>query len=74
MHIQKTAGGVTRSSQKESDKHERCKNKAHLVDVFEFVYNLADDRLKGLVAPGVGAGVGPLQAGPRKPDRTGRKH
>lgn len=72
--MQITAGGVTRSSEKESDKHEGCNNKAHLVNVFEFVYNLADDWLKGLAAPGLGAGVGSLQAGPRKPDRTVRKH
>lgn len=46
---------------------------AHLVDVFEFVYDLADDWLRGLVASGLGAGVRSLQAGPRKPDRTIRK-
>lgn len=46
---------------------------AHLVDVFEFVYDLADDWLRGFVASGLGAGVGSLQARPRKPDITGRK-
>lgn len=30
---------------------------AHLVDVFEFVYDLADDGLRGLVAPGLGPRV-----------------
>lgn len=30
---------------------------AHLIDVFEFVYNLADDWLRGLVAFGLGAGL-----------------
>lgn len=39
---------------------------AHLVDVFEFVYDLADDRLGWLVAPGLRAGVRSLRAG--KPD------
>lgn len=46
---------------------------AHLVDVFQFVYDLADDWLRGLVASGLGAGVRLLQARPRKPDGTGRK-
>lgn len=46
---------------------------AHLVDVFEFVYDLADDWLRGLVASGLGAGVRSLQARPGKPDRTERK-
>lgn len=47
---------------------------AHLVDVFEFVYDLADDRLGGLVTSGLGAGVRSLQAGPGEPDRTGGKN
>lgn len=46
---------------------------ADLVDVFEFVYYLADDRLGGLVASGLGAGVRSLQARPRKPERTGKE-
>lgn len=29
----------------------------HVVDVFEFVYDLADDRLRRLVASGLRAGV-----------------
>lgn len=47
---------------------------AHLVDVLEFVYDLADDRLRRLVASRLGARVRPFQAGPSKPDSTGRKH
>ncbi len=43
--------------------------RGHLVDVFEFVYDLADDWLRGLVASRLRAGEQPLQAGPRKPDR-----
>lgn len=46
---------------------------AHLVDVFEFVYDLADDWLRWLVASGLGAGLRSLRARPRKPDRTGIK-
>lgn len=54
----------------ETVKHMDSDMAAHLVDVLEFVYDLADDRLRGLVAAGLGAGVGSLQPGPRKPDRT----
>lgn len=43
---------------------------AHLVDVFEFVYYLADDRLGGFIASGLGAGVQSLQARSGEPDRT----
>ncbi len=45
----------------------------HLVDVFEFVYDLADDWLRGLVASRLGAGVQSLEARSRKPDRTGKR-
>lgn len=37
--------------------HEEHTHTAHLVDVFEFVYDLADDWLRGFVAPGLRARV-----------------
>lgn len=45
-----------KSSQEQNDKH-RGIHTAHLVDVFQFVYNLADDWLGGLVASGLGPGM-----------------
>lgn len=62
-----------KSSQEQNHKHGQHMHTAHLVDVFEFVYDLADDWLRGLVASGLSAGVRLLQARPRKPDGTGRK-
>lgn len=59
----------------ERDTHARTHTcTAHLVDVFEFVYYLADDRLRGFIASGLSAGVQSLQARSGEPDRTRRKH
>lgn len=42
---------------------QRVASLAHLVNVFEFIDDLADDRLGGLVAPGLSARVGLLRSG-----------
>lgn len=42
---------------------------AHLVDVFQFVNDLADDRLRLLVALRLRGGMKPFLAGPGKPER-----
>lgn len=42
---------------------QRVASLAHLVNVFEFINDLADDRLGRLVAPGLSARVGLLRAG-----------
>jgi len=72
----KEVDGGTRTNTQTLDTHTHTHTHTHsadLVDVFEFVYDLADDRLGGLVASGLGAGVRSLQARPGKPDRPGRQ-